>query len=348
MTLLNTAKRFGLTVAAAIGSPALGRRLLRGRAVIFMLHRFANSECGVSGHSPERLRRSLEYLRRRRFELVSLESLLRGLAAPSGSGGGAVAFTIDDGYLDQATVGAPIFAEFDCPVTTFVTTGFLDGKMWFWWDRIRYVFEKTQRRSLRVPVGGQTCEYAWTHDGERNAAVDSLVNRCKTIPDTEKLRVMDDLAAQADLTMPSAPPPEYRPMTWDDVRRCERRGMSFGPHTVTHPILARTHDRQAETEITESWRRLREEAASPVPVFCYPNGKPGDYGLREYQILAKAGLIGAVVGRPGYVESREHLTTGTTDTRFQIPRFSWPEDVPTVAQYVSGLERLKGLLLGRS
>ena len=34
---------------------------------------------------------------------------------------GAVVFTMDDGYFDQATVGGAIFAEFDCPVTTFVS-----------------------------------------------------------------------------------------------------------------------------------------------------------------------------------------------------------------------------------
>ena len=52
----------------------------------------------------------------------------------------AVAFTIDDGYVEQATVAAPVFAEFDCPVTTFVTSGFLDRALWFWWDQIEYVF----------------------------------------------------------------------------------------------------------------------------------------------------------------------------------------------------------------
>ncbi len=28
-------------------------------------------------------------------------------------------------------------------------------------------------------------------------------------------------------------------MSWDQARLCEERGMTFGPHTVTHPILSR-------------------------------------------------------------------------------------------------------------
>lgn len=39
-----------------------------------------------------------------------------------------------------------MFAEFDCPFTTFLTTGFLDRTLWFWWDRIEYVFCHAVRR----------------------------------------------------------------------------------------------------------------------------------------------------------------------------------------------------------
>lgn len=56
-------------------------------------------------------------------------------------------------------------------------------------------------------------------------------------------------------------------MTWEQARGCEQMGMTFGPHTVTHPILSRTTDAQANDEITESWKRVREELNSPVSVF---------------------------------------------------------------------------------
>jgi len=95
----------------------------RGRGTIFMLHRFTDHDLGSTGHDPSLLRSALAYLRRERYELVSLTELFRRLGEGASRVDRAVAFTMDDGYLDQATVAGQIFADFDCPATTFVTTG---------------------------------------------------------------------------------------------------------------------------------------------------------------------------------------------------------------------------------
>ena len=96
----------------------MSRRTLRGRGVIFMIHRFSNPETGVAGHDAKELRRTLAYLRQRRFELLGLQEMITRLAEGDRRASGAIAFTIDDGYLDQATVGSPVFGACDCPVTS--------------------------------------------------------------------------------------------------------------------------------------------------------------------------------------------------------------------------------------
>ena len=148
-------------LAGRLGAAFL-RPLMSGRATIFMLHRFRCADAGVRGHDPAFVRAALEYLRANRYELVSLRELYARMARDAMPVRRAVAFTIDDGYFDHAEVAAPIFAAFDCPVTTFVTTGFLDGHLWFWWDQIEYVFESDGSphgipyaglRKPRVPAG---------------------------------------------------------------------------------------------------------------------------------------------------------------------------------------------------
>jgi hypothetical protein len=121
--------------------------------------------------------------------------------------------------------------------------------------------------------------------------------------------------------------------------------MSFAPHTVTHPVLSRIDDQQSEHEIAESWRRLRAEAAAPLPVFCYPNGQQGEYTRREFETLVKIGMQGAVAGFPGYADAGQLMADD--HARFEIPRFAWTEeDVPMLAQFASGLERVKQILSG--
>ena len=80
------------------------------------------------------------------------------------------------------------------------------------------------------------------------------------------------------------------------LRASERKGMQFGPHTVTHPILSRAPQANMREELATSWARLRTEAEGAVPIFCYPNGQPGDYGEREVRVLRELGLRAAVTG----------------------------------------------------
>ena len=339
---MRAAKRAVRRALFAAGTSRVFWPLLRSRATIFMLHRFRAPEIGVDGHDPDTLRRSLGALRRQRFEILPLTTLLADLVTGQHHKTPPIAFTIDDGYLDQASVAAPIFAEFDCPVTTFVTTGFLDQKLWFWWDRIEYVFENTALHSVAVPFDGRTAVWTWNNALERRVAQQSFTERCKEVSDTEKAEVVALLARSAQVEIPTRPPLRYAPMTWADLRRCEKMTMTFGPHTVTHPILSRTDDAQARFELTESWNRLKAEAASPVPIECYPNGRSGDFGEREIAILSELGFTGAVTGMGGYADAP--AIQAADRGRFQVRRFAYLDSVDEVLLVAGGAERFKQIV----
>ncbi|MDZ4675322.1 MAG: polysaccharide deacetylase family protein [Gemmatimonadota bacterium] len=341
--MLPALKRLALRALTFPGATRPLRPLLRGRATIFMLHRFTDPARGIEAHAPEDLRQALAWLRRERVPLVPLPDIFgeRAPALPAG----ATAFTIDDGYLEQATIAAPVFTEFDCPVTTFLTSGFLDRTLWFWWDRIEFVFQQTTHRSLDLTIGDSTVRHAWQNDAGRLAAQRDVTERCKLVPDGEKHATIARLAVAAEVALPDSAPERYAPMSWDQARACERQTtMRFGPHTVTHPILSQTPDAQSRIELTDSWRRLREELGEPVPIFCYPNGGPEDFGSREIETMVEIGLAGAVVGTPGYAVPR--VEAATREGRFRVRRFSMPSDVPHVVHCAGGVERLVELAKG--
>ena len=338
-------KKAAVELLAAPGLTAPFYPLMRGRAAIFMLHRFHDPERGIHGTDPAVLRQGLELLRRRRYELVSLHDLFQRLRGEGPPLKRAVAFTIDDGYVEQALVAGPAFAAYDCPVTTFVATGFLDRQLWFWWDRIAFVFRETSRSALSVELGGQRLDLKWSDAGQRASVQQDFTERCKRVPNDEKLAAIERLASAAGVALPIQPPPDSAPMSWDELRAAERSGMSFGPHTVTHPILSRATDDQARAEIADSWRRLSAMASNPVPVFCYPNGGWDDFGRREIDAIRDAGLLGSVVGSWGLASSRSFHAD--RDAPFKVRRFPFPDDLPDLVQYVSGVERLKLMLRGQ-
>jgi peptidoglycan/xylan/chitin deacetylase (PgdA/CDA1 family) len=324
--------------------PRLFRPLMRDRAIVLILHRFRDDEGGHHGHDPEAMRRVLAYLRSEHYELISLRELFDRLREGRPVGG-CVSFTIDDGHVDQVAVAGPIFAEFDCPVTLFLAVGFIDRQLWFWWDQLEYVFDATERPALHVELDGSTVRYEVSDRASRGRAHADFVGRCKAAPDDVRRQYIDALVEQAEIDIPQAPPDRYAPASWELIKSWEGRGMSFAPHSVTHPILARTDGARSRNEIVESWRRLQEMVAEPLPIFSYPNGLAGDFGEREYRFVEEAGLEGAVTGIPRFV-TRDAFSA--PDGHYQVARFGYPDDFTDLVQYVSGIERFKEVVRGGS
>ncbi|MDH4188279.1 MAG: polysaccharide deacetylase family protein [Nitrospira sp.] len=341
---MRSLKRIIVGTLANCGGPALSYGLMMGRATVFMLHRFDCPEAGVHGHDLRILRSALAYLRRKRYELVSLRELYARLASGAQSIRGAVAFTIDDGYFDHAQVASPLFAEFDCPVTTFVTTGFLDKKLWFWWDQIEHIFESANLPNISVTIGSTNLRYEMAGLDRRTQGKIDFTNFCKGLKTEDRHVAIARLAGAAEIDIPQIPPQRYAPMTWDALRAAEKKGMEFGPHTVTHPILAQSSDEQVAAEVAQSWDRLQHEAQNPVPIFCYPNGQFSDFSGREIVLVRQAGMLGAVSGEPGYFY--KDSIRQDPDEAFRVRRFSFPDEMTDLTQYVSGIERAKQILRG--
>jgi peptidoglycan/xylan/chitin deacetylase (PgdA/CDA1 family) len=316
---------------------------MHGRATIFMLHRLRHPELGNEGHDPEVLRKLLSYLRRDRYALLPLDEIFARLQDGGQPLRRAVAFTLDDGYVDQAAVAAPIFAEYDCPATTFVTTGFLDGEIWQWWDQIEFVLLRTKRPELTVSLGERRIHYSLGAAAERQAASDDFAERCKEVTNAEREAAIVDLSERAQVELPRAVPPAYAPMTWAQLRACEARGMAFAPHTVTHPVLARTPADRSRWEIEHAWQRLRDEARRPLPIFAYPNGRDRDFGSGEIETLRDLGFRGAVTTEYGYASADS--SRRSDDARFRVPRVPFWNRLPSMIYSASGAERVVQLLM---
>ena len=335
-------RRVLLAPLAAPGISGTLADLTETAATVFMLHRFAVPELSIQGHSPERVGAILATLRKRGFNPISLHELFRKLrdGEPLRR---AVAFTIDDGYFDHASVGAPVFAKYDCPVTIFVVSGFLDGKIWLWWDQFNYVFAQTRRTELTARLAGREIRYTLDSPEARRRNGVALGLLCQDASQADRLACMADLLREADVELPAVPPPEVAPLTWEQARQLEKKGASFAPHTVTHPVLASTSDEESASEIAESWARLRAELQYPVPVFSYPHGRRRDYGEREMAQVERLGLLGGVAGHFDYFRPQLYREPPRI---CRVPRFGFQDDLGSVLQCVSGLESLKAKLRG--
>jgi peptidoglycan/xylan/chitin deacetylase (PgdA/CDA1 family) len=322
------------SLAAGLAAP-VSQRLLRGTGSIFTLHRFADPDRENTGHDPVGVRADLGYLRRKRYDLVSLADLAARLRDRDSRLGKTVAFTVDDGYADFASVGMRVFAEFDCPVTVFVVTGVLDDGGWYWWDRLQQMIARAQIGKLEVDLGNTRFSAMLGTRELANKAARSLVEALKLVSDVQRRRVLQEVERIVGAELPARAPAEFAPMTWDEVRECARRGASFGPHTVTHPVMSRLDDASARWEIERSWLRLRTETSAAVPIFCYPNGAYAS--PREPANLRALGFETAVTTIPKYASSS--LWHSSIEHRYLLPRFGYNGNPAFFKQIVTGVLR---------
>lgn len=317
----------------------VGRALLRGRASIFMLHRL-RSEAHPHGHSIADVSSLVSELRRTGTHFMPLQELIQRARAGKDMRH-AIAFTIDDGFADQAALARAFVAE-RVPVTVFLITGFLDGLNWPWDDQLAWAVQASPRPSLYLETARGTQELSLATKADREYALRELREHLKRLPQPSVAFMLEEIHRLTGVNPPSLPPAEFAPLRWDEVRALEREGVEFGAHSVTHRIFSRLTDEDARDEIHTSIRRLREELAHPSGVFCWPTGRERDFSARDIALLRDAGALGCVATSDDYA----NLAAGRADEDafFRIKRFALPETARDALQYGTWIERAKQIL----
>jgi peptidoglycan/xylan/chitin deacetylase (PgdA/CDA1 family) len=83
------------------------------------------------------------------------------------------------------------------------------------------------------------------------------------------------------------------PMIMDaqTITELSRQGVTFGPHTLTHPRLSELDDGAIAHEVRESKLRMDAILDRPTAFFCYPYG---DYDDRVRAVVRQAGFRAAL------------------------------------------------------
>lgn len=322
-------------------SPPICRLMLRLRkqvVPVFLMHRFADDDRGIHGHSLAHLEASLRYLRDNGYHILSLRQIVQAVLEDKPLPDKTVAFTLDDGFYDQAEKALPVFERYQAPVTVFLATDMQDEHYWSWDYKLEYLFKHTSETTMEFDFGREPARLEFGTGDEKRSVVRRLRHFYKRMPNAVAESAVRDFSTRLKVTLPESAPPEYQPISWEQARALESEYVEFGPHTKRHPILSQLNDDEAREEIRGSWEAISRNLANPVPIFCFPSGREGiDFGPREQQMAAEAGLIGALSADPGYIHRNRK---GPTDV-FALKRFSFPDNLANFKQYCSWLEYAK-------
>lgn len=209
----------------------------------------------------------------------------------------ALVVTIDDGYRDVLLDAYPVFREAGIPATVFLITGFLDRKLWPWWNQVEYVVLHSQRPLVEILLAGQMVRLPLGTAEQRAQASSFICGKLVAVSNRSRVAFVHALPELFAVDIPQDAPPDYAPLSWDEVRWLAQSGIEFGAHTQTHPVLPSIEDRdELKDEILGSKARVDQELGRPALHFCYPNGNWND---SVENLVKQAGFEIAVTTRPG-------------------------------------------------
>lgn len=270
------------------------------------------------------------------YRVVSLPDLTaalrRGKLHPN-----TLAVTVDDGYHDVVSLAAPVLRQYSIPASLFVVSDFVDGKIWLWPDRLRFIVERAPHGVTEVQLGRSTGRIVIRDDADRRTEESRWCEYMKTLPVTAHEELLSAIAEACGVSVPASPPPEYRAATWAELRALAAEGFDVGAHSRTHPILSRISSKQLEGEIAECKEQIEGHLRSRVKHFSYPNGQPGDFTPEAIRAVTRAGYLAAVTTIAG----------GNTPATplFELRRINArTEGRAAFAQSVSGFELMKDLV----
>ncbi|MGH6760528.1 MAG: polysaccharide deacetylase family protein [Phyllobacterium sp.] len=306
----------------AVALPGLGSLFpaAGGRGLIFTLHHVRPEREGIEfdpnfilSITPEFLEVAIRAALERDLVPVHLHDLPARLSDPADQRK-FVAFTLDDGYRNNAEFAAPIFRKFGVPYTIFITRGFVERTRSMWWETVAAIAR--QASSIEFDFGDGLETVATVTHGQKFAAFLRLADFVGTIDEDEAVRRIDDAAIARHRIDPIAIVDELV-MNEAELREFAQDPLvHFGAHTVTHVNLRRVDTERLRSEIEDSAAAVERYIGHRPQSFSYPYGWSTAAGERESYAAVDAGFGVAVTTQPGTLDS------GRLDRPTLLPRVS--------------------------
>ena len=264
-------------------------RKKKALGLVYMLHHITDKNPnGIPTNedlkvSPTFLERIILSYKANGFDFISLDELPVILSSIQKLEDPFIAFTIDDGYLDNFTYALPIFERHQVPFAIFVATDFIDQKTILWWD----VLEDLVLHNDIIQFNRQSLKF------DQSQLIEILQ---KTF---------------SDYHIDWYKPIREKAMTWGQVKELSQHPLcTIGGHTVSHPALNQLSDDDFRQEVKVGIEKLESITGKKINHFAYPYGSPNEIGEREYRLINEFNFKTSFIAYGGCIteENKNNIT----------------------------------------
>ncbi|MGH8531129.1 MAG: polysaccharide deacetylase family protein [Gammaproteobacteria bacterium] len=317
MTVLGLNAKKTLKIAAARTLDQLRlTRMRKGGLVILMLHKVNDDPDPLALTLSPRLLEMIICEVQEHHAIVSLSALDmdRELQIAEGL---RFAFTFDDGYRDNYENAFPLLCRHGVPATIYLSVDHIDGKRSFWYERLAGAIKNSRAEQLDMDLEG-IGSYQLRDRNDRRAALLVLNRRLKCYDDGTREQFVDLIAERLRAPELCGITPM---LTWGMIKEMAAANITFGSHTLSHPILSRETIERVRAELLGSKEVLEEVLGGRITAFAYPNGTREDFNVEVVAEVRKAGYQHACTTIPG--------VNGWNTDPFELRRINLHNDMCT-------------------
>lgn len=300
-------------------NPYLRRKAMQEGAlgVVLMLHRVAeydqsrlvpNEDLKVS---PLFLQKAIDKYKKAGFAFLSLDEVYDVLKGKAVIDKPFVAFTLDDGYLDNYTTAYPIFKQANVPFCIFVASDFPDRRAILWWITIEDLI--LANNSIQLSDGSNyichTYQQKWDTFRLLREKILKLDQK-KLLPSLQELF--------ANYQIDWLEPIQKMSMSWENIKELGSEPLcTIGGHTMSHPSFIPLTLEEIRKEIDGGIERLHSVINHDIKHFAYPYGSIKEDGEREYEFLKSFNFKTSFVSFGGVI-IRDNVKDMTHLPRFML------------------------------
>ncbi len=284
-------------------------RKKKALGLVYMLHHITDKNPnGIPTNedlkvSPTFLERIILSYKANGFDFISLDELPVILSSVQKLEDPFIAFTIDDGYLDNFTYALPIFERHQVPFAIFVATDFIDQKTILWWDVLEeLVLHNNILNYNKQSFPCHTFQEKW--NTFRIIREDILkFDQSQLIETLQK--------AFSDYHIDWYKPICEKAMNWDQIKELSQHPLcTIGGHTVSHPVLNQLSDDDFRHEVIIGIEKLESITGKKINHFAYPYGSPNEIGEREYRLINEFNFKTSFIAYGGCIteENKNNIT----------------------------------------
>ena len=248
--------------------------------IIMIYHRIAeninkeiNTELTIN-HPLAKFKREMRFLRRH-FNIVSLDEAVEIIKKREYPNRPTLAVTFDDGFEDNYKLAFPVLKELNIPATIFLTAGLIGSDELSWEDKIGEAILQTKKKHLLLNSCFNGEIFSLKDIVAKRNAHSCITEKMKEIDYSLQVKITEEIIAQ--LGQPGKN--HIRMLNWPEINEMSAHRITFGAHTMMHPVLSRMPLESAKKEIQESKQIIEQKIGQRVEHFAFPNGRREDFTL---------------------------------------------------------------------